>query len=103
MLIFTAVLDTNGDASTTSGDFKAARITNLGTKSKFFAIHPSLTVDGNGKEWIHCIYAIEDDVTAWYVRVTADDSSYASYTAHRISSDNLFTTYSAGFAQSLSG
>ena len=101
VIIFTVVLDSNGDASLEGGDLKMAKITHLGDDSRFYAVHKSLTTDG-GFDWIHCIYAERGNEQIYYMKMTPEDPSYSDYVAHRLNDEN-FTTYSAWFTDSISG
>ena len=102
VIIFTVVLDSNGDASLDERDLKMAKITDLGDDSRFYAVHKSLTTDGSFVDWIHCIYAERSNEHLFYMKMTPEDASYSDFTAHRLNDEN-FTTYSAWFTDSIGG
>lgn len=108
VIIFTVVLDSNGDASSAAGDLQMTKIVEGGgsewhKENRFFAIHSSLTSEG-GFDWIHTMYANEKSGGLYYMKVTPEDSSYSLFTAHRVdNTDKSFTTYSAGFTAGITG
>lgn len=100
-IIFTVVLDSNGDASTVAGDLKTTKVTGLGNESRFFAVYSSLTSE-NGFDWIHCIYSDELNGILYYAKMTPEDPNYNDFRAHQLN-DNTFTTYSASFSAGITG